>query len=221
MDYDDALKKDKRKFCNYFIDKLKDNYIILNTFYTNNPLRPRPIKLLLFILNLVLYFFINGLFFNEEYISEIYHSKDERSFLDFIFRFSENCFYTTFVGVFVNYLIDFFFVEEKKIKGILKREKDDLFNLNYEITQLLKNILQRYNYFIIISFVITIFIWYYVSCFNNIYPYSRNEWIITSVLIIIIMQILSILVYLLETIIRFFSFKCKSEKLYGIIHWLS
>ena len=221
MDYDDALKKDKRKFCHYFIDKLKDNYIILNTFYTNNPLRPRPIKLLLFILNLVLYFFINGLFFNEEYISEIYHSKDERSFLDFIFRFSENCFYTTFVGVFVNYLIDFFFVEEKKIKGILKREKDDLFNLNYEITQLLKNILQRYNYFIIISFVITIFIWYYVSCFNNIYPYSRNEWIITSVLIIIIMQILSILVYLLETIIRFFSFKCKSEKLYGIIHWLS
>ena len=133
----------------------------------------------------------------------------------------EKFIYTTIVSIVISYIVDCFFVEEKKIKGILKREKDDLFKLNYEMTQLLKNILQRYNYFIIISFVITIFIWYYVSCFNNIYPYSRDEWIITSVLIIIIMQILSILVYLLETIIRFISFKCKSEKLYGIIHWLS
>ena len=221
MDYDDAIKKDKRKFRDYFIDRLKTNQIFLNTFYYSEPIRPRTIKILLLILNIDLYFFINGLFFNEEYISDIFHSNDEKSFSDFIFRFTENCFYTTFVGVFVNYIIDCFFVEEKKIKGILKREKDNLLILNYEITQLIKGIQKRYKYFIIISFVITIFTWYYASCFNNIYPYSKGEWIKTSVMVIIVMQILSILASLLESIIRYFSFKCKSEKLYGIIHWLS
>ena len=221
MDYDDARKRDKRKFKDYFLDKLKNNQIFLNTFYSDEPLRPRAIKILLLILNIDLYFFINGLFFNEEYISDVFHSNDDKSFSDFLFRFTENCFYTTFAGVFVNYLIDCFFVEEKKIKGILKREKDNTFFLNYEITQLIKNIQKRYKYFIVVSFVITSFTWYYVSCFNNIYPYTKGEWIKTSIMIIIIMQIFSILVSLLESIIRYFSFKCKSEKLYNIIKWFS
>ena len=221
MDYEDAIKKDKRKFGEYFKDKLKTNQILVNTFYVDEALRPRTIKLLLLILNFDLYFVINGLFFNEEYISDVFHSNEEESFSDFLFRFTENCFYTTFVGVFVNYIIDCFFVEEKKIKGILKREKNNLFVLNYEITQLIKDILRRYNYFIVISFFITVFTWYYISCFNNIYPYTKGEWIKTSILIIIVMQILSVLVSLLEAIIRYFSFKYKSEKLYKILHCLS
>ena len=221
MDYEDAIKKDKRRFCDYFRDRLKTNQILLNTFYVNEPLRPRTIKFILLILNFDLYFLINGLFFNEEYISDVFHSNDSESFNDFVMRFSENCFYTTFVGVVINYIIDFFFVEEKKVKGILKREKNNLFVLNYEIVQLLRDIQKRYKYFIILSFVITSFTWYYVFCFNNIYPFTKVEWIKTSIMIIIIMQILSIVASLLESIIRYISFKCKSEKLYGMIQWLS
>ena len=221
MDFEDAIKKDERNFLNYFNDKLKANQILLNTFYTNEPLRPKTIKILLLILNFELYFLINGLFFNEEYISQVFHSNEEKYFSNFIFRFTENCFYTTFVGVFVNYIIDCFFVEEKKVKGILKREKNNLLILNYEIVQLSKNIQKRYKYFIVVSFIISSLNWYYVSCFNNIYPYTKGEWIKTSVMIIIVMQILSILVSFLESIIRYISFKCKSEKLYGIIHYFS
>ena len=80
MDYEDAIKKDKRKFEEYFKDKLKTNQILVNTFYVDETLRPRAIKLLLLILNFVLYFFINGLFFNEEYISDVFHSNEEESF---------------------------------------------------------------------------------------------------------------------------------------------
>ena len=29
MDYDDVIKKDNRKFCQYFLDKLKVNHMIL------------------------------------------------------------------------------------------------------------------------------------------------------------------------------------------------
>ena len=44
MDYDNAIKIDKRKFCEYFYYKLKVNQITLNTFYLDEPLRPKPIK---------------------------------------------------------------------------------------------------------------------------------------------------------------------------------
>ena len=39
MDFEDSIKKDNRKFCQYFKDKLKVNQIILNTFSTKEPLR--------------------------------------------------------------------------------------------------------------------------------------------------------------------------------------
>ena len=221
MDYDDAIRKDNRKFCEFFWDKLKSNQIILNTFFITEPLKPRAIKILLFILNVDLYLFVNALFFNEEYVSQIFNSKEKETFFSFVPRSLDRFLYTTIVGVILNYITDFFFVEEKKIKGILKREKDSAIILRYEMTQLVKTIKNRYFYFILISFIITILTWYYIFCFNNIYPHMKIEWIKSSFVIIIIMQILSILLSLLERIIRLLSFKCKSEKLYKISLFLS
>ena len=113
MDYDDAIKKDNRKFCIYFIDKIKSNQIILNTFCYYEPLKPRAIKILLFILQIDLYLFVNALFFNEEYISEIFHLKQD-TFYDTFQRFMGNCFYAGLVGIIVSYIIECFFIDEKK-----------------------------------------------------------------------------------------------------------
>ena len=216
MDYDDAIKRDQRKFSTYLYDKLKSSQIILNTFFNNEPLRPKPIKILLFILDIDLYFLVNGLFFNEEYISEIYHLEEEENFFSFIPRAWNRFLYATLVGGAVNYVIDCFFIEEKKIKGIFKREKDNSLFLKYETINIIKELNKRYNYFIILSFIVTIFTWYYVSCFNYVYKYSRIEWIKSTILIIIIMQLISVLTCLLESIIRFLGFKLKSEKIYKI-----
>ena len=215
MDYADAIKRDNRTFCVYFWDKSKNNSIILSSFLVYEPLRPKPLKLLLFILNIGLYLLVNGLFFSEDYISEVFNVKDE-GFLTFIGRFMDRFLYITFVGVILNYIIDCFFVDEKKIKGIFKREKDNILFLKYEINKVIKNIMSRNNFFIIFSFVVSIFILYYVLCFNNVYPSMKEEWIISSIIILASMQILSILQSFLGASIRFISFKCKSEKIYKI-----
>ena len=221
MDYDDAIKKDKRTFCEYFYDKLKKNQIILNTFYIKDPLRPRTLKILLFVLDIDLYLLINGLFFTEDYISQMLRISDDEGFLSFIERFMNRFFYITLVGVIVNYIIECFFVDEKKIKGILKREKENILILKYEMTKIFKSISIRNNLFILVSFAISIFTLYYVFCFNNIYPSMKGEWIKSSIIIIFVMQGLSILKCLIETIIRFISFKCKSEKVYKISYIFS
>ena len=33
MDYDDAIRRDKRTICEYFSNKIKSNLILLNTFF--------------------------------------------------------------------------------------------------------------------------------------------------------------------------------------------
>ena len=87
--------------------------------------------------------------------------------------------------------------------------------------QIIKDINNRYITFIIISFVILIFTWYHIYCFNNIYPHMQKEWLIFSLLIILSVQILSLLASLAETILRFLSFRFKSEKLFKLSQLLS
>ena len=220
MDYDNAIRRDKRSFCVYFIDNLKIDLLILNIFCNYEKLNPWPIKFLLFILNVNLYFFVNGLFFTEDYLEEMLYDK-EFSFLDFTTRFMDRIYYITLIGIIISYVMNFFFFEENVIKKLFKREKNNMLILKYEMAQIIKNIKNRYNLFIAICFFVGIFVWYYVFCFNNIYPSMKKEWLITSIIIIFAMQFLSFLKILLETIIRFIAIKCKSERLFKISQFLS
>jgi len=217
MEFDDAINYDKRDFCKYLVDTLKQKQNIAYTFIASDPINTRMIKFFLFLLNLDLYFVVNGLFFSEAFISELYHTNEkEENFFSFIPRNIDKVFYTTIVSLFIGYMTDFFFIRENKIKGIFKREKDNRTILKRSIAMLIKEIQNRYISFIIMTFVLLVISLYYVLCFNYVYPKTQKEWIKSSILIIIIMQILSVLRCLYETIFRTLAFKCESEKLYKI-----
>ena len=132
MDYDNAVRQDKRTFCQYFFSRIKKEQIILSTFCKSEILKPLPIKIILLILNISLYLVINGLFFNENYISDLLNSSTD-SFGSFIARILDRILIISLTGVIINYIIEFFYVEESKIKGIFKREKDNIIILKYEI----------------------------------------------------------------------------------------
>ena len=221
MEYDDAIKLDKRTFCEYFIEKLKQKQIIMDTFFNKENLIPMAIKIILLALNIDLYFVINGFFFNEEYLSELFNSDEEETFFSFIPRSITRFFYTTAVGIIISVIIDCIFIEENKIRRIFLREKDDIMQLKYEISVVAKSIKKRYTIFIFLCLFISIISWYYISCFNNTYPYVKMEWIKSSIAIIIIMNILSIIVALLDSIFRSLSFHYKSETLYKIKKFIS
>ena len=215
MDYDDALRRDKRAFCQYYREKIMTEQIILNTFFYKEYLKPQAIKIMLLILQIDLYFFTNALFYNEEYVTKIFELEKD-SFSKAFWRFLDNLFYAFIVGVIINYIIEFFFIQEKKLRVTLKNEKDNLLSLKYEMMQIIKDLEKRYLSFIIISFIISLFILYHITCFNNIYPHMKKEWLIFSVLIIVCVQIISLIKSFIETILRFMSFRCKSEKLFKL-----
>ena len=221
LEYDDAIKFDKRTFCEFFSERLLEKQIIMNTFYHKENLKPKSIKIILFLLNIDLYFVINGFFYNEEYLSKLFNSNEEETFFSYITRSFNNFVYATLVGVIIGIIIDCIFIEESKVKRIFLREKGNPVQLRYEISITTKSIKKRYIIFIILCFFISIISWYYVSCFNHVYPGVKMEWIKSSITIIIIMQILSILVVLLEAIVRDLSFHYQSEKLFKFKQFLS
>ena len=112
MTFDEVIQREKRLYCEYFEEQLKLNLIIINSIFNKEPFRPRTIKLLLLIIDITLYLFINALFINEEYISDLFHSKNE-SFFSFIPNTINRMFYASLVKVIVSYIIDCFLLKKK------------------------------------------------------------------------------------------------------------
>jgi len=56
----------------------------------------------------------------------------------------------------------------------------------------------------------------YISCFNDVYYYTRKEWIKSSIFFFIVIQIASVFIILFETIIRYIGIKCKNEKIFKL-----
>jgi len=195
---------------------LVEKQIFINTFFNSDPFRPFSIKIILLILNLIMYIVVNALFYGEEAISEIYHIEGDDPFFGFFPRSITRFIYSAIVGVVIGLIIDCFFIEEKKMKKILIREKDNIINMKNEILKLNKKIKKRYLGFIIFVIILLFLFWIYLLCFNYVYPHTQYEWIKSSITLIIIMQILSTLISLVETALRFFSFMFKSERIFRV-----
>ena len=221
MLFNDALIKDKRLFFEYFWDKLKKKQVILELLLINDPIKPKTLKILLLIIDLEVCFVVNGMFINENYISKLFHSTEEENFISFLPRSINRCIYTIIASIIISYIVGCFFVEERRLKSIFKYEKNNTYAIKYEVSLVMKEMKWRYNIFILLTVVISAFSWYYISCFNNIYPHIKNEWIKSSIFIILLIHIIQILVTLVETLLRFISFEINSEKMYKASLWLA
>lgn len=140
--------------------------------------------------------------------------KKDENFFSFLSRSIDRLIYSTIVSVIIAYLIDFFFIEEKKIIGIFKRDKESKEILKRNIIELVKEIKRRYIGFVVFVFILLILFLYYLLCFNYVYPKSQIEWIKSSIAIIIVIQILSVIKIFISAILRFLSFTCDNEYIF-------
>jgi len=221
MRFYDAIVKDKRLFFDYFCDKLKSKQVILELFCIDDPIKPKPLKILLLILDIEVCFVVNAMFINEDYISKLFNSKKEENFISFLPRCINRSIFTISASIIISYIIGCLFLEERRIKNILRFEKDNIPEIKYQISIVMKEIKWRYSIFILITIIISLYSWFYISCFNNIYPHTKIEWIKSSIFIIIMIHISSIIVILSQTLLRFISFEIKSEKMYNASLWLA
>ena len=216
MDYDNAIRRDHRKFREYFCDYLKNNQIIYKTFVAYESLKPKSIKIIFFIFNILLIFVSNALFINDDYVSNIYNSKGNTNFFSYFKGMINRLFYTILACVLLEIVFELFFVEEKKFKKIFIREKNNRSIFKEQIMIFLNNLKCNYIAFSIFVFIFIFISFCYLICFNTIYPHMQNEWIISSIFIFFIIQIISAFVCLLVSFLRFISFRLKSEKIFKI-----
>ena len=220
-DFDDVIDKDKRTFCQYFCENFQNNQIFINAFFMNEIMKPRVLKILILIITIELYFVITALFYNEEYLSELFNSSEEDNFFSFVPRRINQFIYTSAVSGIISYLIGYFFVEEGKLKRIFIRNKEEYLKMKYEISLLVKSIEKKFIILNFFSIFLSIICFVYISCFNIVYPYIRSEWIKSSLFILILMQVLNFLITLAHCCLRYLAINYNSTKIFKLSLWFS
>ena len=74
MTYKDALKFDKRTYIQYYFSLLRTNHILVFAFISSNDYNSRIIKICIFFFSFALYYTVNGLFFTDSKIHEIFYN---------------------------------------------------------------------------------------------------------------------------------------------------
>ena len=104
LEYSEALKIDKRTFCESYVSLLKTKHILLFTFFIKNDYNSTEIKICLLLFCFCLDYAINGLFFNDPTLHQIYIDKGDYNFF-YQLKFS---IYSILISLFItNFIVCF------------------------------------------------------------------------------------------------------------------
>ena len=163
LEYNQALKIDKRTYIQYYWSLLKKKQLILFTILPANDYNLLTIKLSLFLLSFSLYFTINGFFFSDDTMHKIHVGKGK---FDFIFQIPQ-ILYSLIISAILNSIVKALSLSENNILSI-KAEKD-LNNAKKKSEKIKLFINIKITIFYVLSNILILFFWYYISCFCGVY----------------------------------------------------
>ena len=204
------LVHDKRTYYQYYISLLKIKHPLIFSFVPVEDYNLMIIKLSLFLLSFIIYFAINTICFNNSIIHEIYVNKGKYKISQHITRII----ISFFISYFICLIIKYFSLSERdilKIKHEYKKGK-----INDRIDKVKKCLSIRYSCFYILSLILIIFFWYYLSSFCAVYRNSQIFLIINTTISFILSFIYPFFSNLIPTIFRIIAIKKHSKCLFGI-----
>ena len=167
FEYEDALKYDKRSYFQYYSSLLLTKHLILFTFCQSKDFNLKTLKLILLIISFSLYFAVNGLFFSDKTMHQIY--KDKGAF-NLIIQIQQ-ILYSIIISGLINTILrqlslsDYNLIRLKRIKNynIASKESKDI-----KVCLCVKFII-----FFIISLIFMSFFWYFISCFCAVFSNTQ------------------------------------------------
>ena len=211
MNYEKALKKDKRAFFDIYISLIKTKHPIIFSFIPTKDYNTILVKIDLFFLKFSIYYFISALFFNDKVIHKIY--KDEGTY-NFIF-FIPLIFYSFIISHFIFVTIKYFSLSESNICEInyISNSKKTS-NL---IDKIKRCIIIKYILFYTLSIVFLFFFWYSLSSFGAVFQNTQKFLIMNAMISFCFSLIYPFIINLIPALLRLYSLKnSKRECIYKI-----
>ncbi len=167
LEYETALKKDKRNYCKYYISLIKTKHDIYFSFFYGQDYNAKILKIDLFFLGFAMSYIINGLFFTDDTMHKIY--EDEGSF-DYLYQLPKTI-YSTVISFIVDYIIKYLALSNDAILDFKNIESTK--NLKKEKKNLIKKLKTKFVIYFILSSMLLLLFWYYIAMFGEIYQNTQ------------------------------------------------
>jgi len=196
LSFDLAIQYDKRTYCEYYISILKTKHLLINAFFYNCDYNSKIIKIDLFLINFIIIYSVNALFFTDDTVHQIY--VDKGSF-DFVYQLP-HIIYSSLIPIIIIKFLKFLSLSNDGIISF----KEDKSKINIsERRRILKNKLNiKFILYFIIGFIILIFIWYYLAIFGVVYKNSQYQLLKDTLSSFILSLVYPFGIYLLPGIFR-------------------
>ena len=165
MRYEEAIIYDKRTYCQYYCSLIKIKHLILFTFFSQNDYNLFYIKLCLLLFSFSIYFIINGFFFVDETMNKIYNDKGK---LDLLYQIPQ-IFYSLLISSIINLILKKLSLTEGEFLSLRTAK----IIIKEEAMRVRKNLKIKIIIFYIISEIMMILFWYYISCFCAVYKNTQ------------------------------------------------
>ena len=168
LEYEIAILVDKRTYFQYYWSLLKRKQLILFSFLPSNDYNLFSLKISLFLLSFSLYFTINGFFFSDETMHKIH---EDNGAFDILFQIPQ-ILYSSVVSSIINMILKMLSLSEKNILA-LKQEKD-IKTAMQKSKNIEKCLTLKFVIFFMLSNILLIFFWYFISCFCAVYINTQS-----------------------------------------------
>ena len=202
MDYEEAIIYDKRSYLKMYSVYLLDTEIILATFCNNNQLDLFIIKLSFLLFTFQICFFLNGLFYTDKYISQVYFSN---GVLDLVYQLPKSI-YSYLATLITTHLLRIISNSKNELVKLMKgkhRYKTYMDLINVKLAKLKNKLLI---YFVLV-FIFSLLCLYYTTAFCAVYRNSQIYWVIGCLESIGIDSLVSSIFSIFLALFRYISIK--------------
>ena len=206
LNYEDALKNDKRTFGQLYISSIKRKNLLLFSFFLFNDYNSRIIKIFIFFFTFTINLIVSAMFYSDSTMHKIYVDYGK---FDFIYQLPKMI-YSLVISSILETLLNFLGIYEKDISELKKNKKNKENKENKEKT-VMKIKIKIIIFFILINILLFLF-WIYLGCFCAVYKNTQIHLLKEVLSSFGISLIAPFFIVLLPCIFRVYSLKDKDGK---------
>ena len=228
--FEKAILYDKRSFWRIYYICLLSKERTLHAFVLKSPLEIKSLRISLFLFNNASDFALNAFFYTNKNISDKYHNNGDNLLRFTLLNNLIISFSSILVSVILTMIFNLLIQSKRKIKNIFKKEKEnENENSNGEINndkhknimleklnKVYENLRIKIFCYILLEFLILLFFFYYITGFCIVYKETQINWLLDSILSIIISLFVKLFLSFLIAVFYLLSLKYKLKTLYCI-----
>ena len=194
--YNLAIKYDKRTYCQYYNTLLQSKHIIIFTFFNKEDYNPKLLKIDLFFIGFSVFYTINTLFFDDSTMHKIYVNKGAYDLETQI----PITIYSSLISIIFDSLLTYLaLINDRMVNFKKNKTKEDFQKLGDKLSFCIQF---KFVIYFIISFLMLLFFWYYISMFGVIYINTKYHLLKDTLVSFGMSLIYPFFIYLLPGIFR-------------------